>query len=93
MRKIHNVIASNVFLALLFTWSLPLKNRFITVDNVAYSLKNSDFNACRWSVFATGGGGGGALGYFLGGYVPPGTPNWHPVLDKISPKSDTPFEK
>ena len=23
---------------------------------------------------------GGALGYFLGGYVPPGTPNWHPVL-------------
>ena len=30
-----------------------------------------------------GGGGGGALGYFLGGYVPPGTPNWHPVLKKI----------
>ena len=28
------------------------------------------------------GGGGGALGYFLGGYVPPGTPNWHPVLKK-----------
>ena len=27
-------------------------------------------------------GGGGALGYFLGGYVPPGTPNWHPVLEK-----------
>ena len=26
--------------------------------------------------------GGGALGYFLGGYVPPGTPNWHPVLKK-----------
>ena len=37
------------------------------------------------------GGGGGALGYFLGGYVPPGTPNWHPVLEKISPKIDTPF--
>ena len=36
-------------------------------------------------------GGGGALGYFLGGYVPPGTPNWHPVLKKISPKIDTPF--
>ena len=33
----------------------------------------------------------GALGYFLGGYVPPGTPNWHPVLKKISPKIDTPF--
>ena len=36
-------------------------------------------------------GGGGALEYFLGGYVPPGTPNWHPVLKKISPKIDTPF--
>ena len=40
-------------------------------------------------------GGGRALGYFLGGYVPPGTPNWHPVLEKISPKNGpifyTPF--
>ena len=36
-------------------------------------------------------GGGGTLGYFLGGYVPPGTPNWHPVLNTISPKIDTPF--
>ena len=35
-------------------------------------------------------GGGGALGYVLGGYVP-GTPNWHPVLKKISSKIDTPF--
>ena len=34
---------------------------------------------------------GGALGYFLGGYVPPGTANWHPVLKKISPKIDTPL--
>ena len=38
-----------------------------------------------------GEGGGGALGYFLGGYLPPGTPNWHPVPKKISPKIDTPF--
>ena len=37
------------------------------------------------------GGGGGALEYFFGGCVPPGTPNWHPVLKKISPKTDTPF--
>ena len=36
-------------------------------------------------------GGGGGLGYFFGGYVPPGTPNWHPVLKKKSPKIDTPF--
>ena len=34
---------------------------------------------------------GGTLGYFLGGYVPPGTPNWHPVLEKISPKIDSPL--
>ena len=37
------------------------------------------------------GRGGGQLGIFLLGYVPPGTPNWHPVLKKISPKIDTPF--
>ena len=36
-------------------------------------------------------GGEGAPGYFLGWYVPPGTPNWHPVLKEISPKIDTPF--
>ena len=36
-------------------------------------------------------GKGGALGYFLGGHVLPGTPNWHPVLKKISCKTDTPF--
>ena len=36
-------------------------------------------------------GGGGALGHFLGGYVPPGTTNGHPVRKKISPKIETPF--
>ena len=35
--------------------------------------------------------GGGALGYFFGGHVPPGTPNWHPVLKINSPKIDTLF--
>ena len=40
---------------------------------------------------AAPGARGGAFGYFLGGYVPPGTPNWHPVLKKKSPKIDTPF--
>ena len=24
---------------------------------------------------------GGHLGIFLGGYVPPASPNWHPVLE------------
>ena len=52
-------------------------------------------------ILADPGGGGGALGYLLGGHVPPGTPNWHPVLKKfplkliprsrIRPKTDTPF--
>ena len=41
-------------------------------------------------IFLTLCPGGGTL-YFLGGYVPPGTPNWYPVLEKISPKIDTPF--
>ena len=36
-------------------------------------------------------GGGGGTWLFLGGYVPPRTPNWHPVLTKISPKIDNPF--
>ena len=35
--------------------------------------------------------GGGAVKYFLGGYVPPGTPIWHSVLKKYSAKIDTPF--
>ena len=35
------------------------------------------------------GEGGGALGYFLDGYVLPWTPNWHPVLKKFSPQIDT----
>ena len=68
----------------------------------------SPFNACHAgykevasSVRLLTVPGGGALGYFLGGYVPPGTPNWHPVLKKIPlkliprsrirPKTDTPF--
>ena len=42
-------------------------------------------------VYSRPGGGGGALGYCLGGYVPPGTPNCHPVLKKNSPKIDTLF--
>ena len=41
--------------------------------------------------YIRGGGLGGALGYFLGGYVPPRTLNWHPVLKKISRRIDTPF--
>ena len=38
-----------------------------------------------------GGGGGGVLGYILGGYVPPGSPNLDPVLERICTQNDTPF--
>ena len=34
---------------------------------------------------------GGALRYFLGGYLAPGALNWHPVLKKISPTIDSPI--
>ena len=40
----------------------------------------------QFAYWPRGGGGLGSLGYFLGGYVPPGTPNWHPVLKKFPPK-------
>ena len=33
----------------------------------------------------------GGTWVFFGAYVPPGTPNWHPILKKLSPKIDTPF--
>ena len=48
-------------------------------------------NSKRPATQATTDPGGGALGYFLGRYVPPRTPNWHLVLKKMSPKIDTPF--
>ena len=38
-----------------------------------------------------GGGSGGALRYFLGGYVPPGLQIGSPFRKKIFPKIDTPF--
>ena len=34
---------------------------------------------------ANPGGGGGAHGYFWGGYVPPGTQNWPPVQKQNFP--------
>ena len=37
--------------------------------------------------------GGGALGYFFFFFLPPGTPNWHPLLKIISSKINTPFQK
>ena len=36
---------------------------------------------------------GGALGYFFGGYVPLGTPNWLPVLKKKIPLKLIPYSR
>ena len=52
---------------------------------------SENFNPDNYTDYVGEGRWGGTLGYFLGGYVPPGTPKWHPVLEKISPKIDTPF--
>ena len=72
--------------------SVRLAVAFVSYSEITESseLKEADLldaTACLYKL----GTPGGALGYFLGGYVPPGTPNWHPVLEKISPKIDTPF--
>ena len=80
-------------------------NRFRVVYGRIHT--NPDWKICgvknfRIPVVETRGRAG-ALGYFLGRYVPPGTPNWHPVLKKNSlklvPRSRnepifyTPFQK
>ena len=46
------------------------------------------------SLLLTQGGGGtrpGVLGYDLGGYVPPRSPNLDPVLERICIQNGTPF--
>ena len=60
-------------------------------ENLRVNIWRDKFKSDRLRVNPGGGGGGGALGYFSAGYVPPGTPNWHPVLKKISPIIGTPF--
>ena len=46
---------------------------------------------CNSTSRGRGGGGGWHLGIFWVGYVPPGTPKRHPVLETISPQTDTPL--
>ena len=64
---------------------------FFTGSSGVTSLQNARRVATAFLVALVVFSPGGALGYLLGGYVPPGTPNWHPVLKKIFPKIDTPF--
>ena len=70
-------------------WNWTTQTLFL-FKNPAYA-SPSQVNMFQINYEVNPKGVGGALGYFLGGYVPPGTPNWHPVLEKISPKIDTPF--
>ena len=46
-------------------------------------LQNSSYIRTSQAILGGCVPGGGALGYFLGGYVPPGTSNWHPILKKM----------
>ena len=53
------------------------------VGNEISTLKiNTRVNVFRTTSIAISSGGGGTW-VFLGGYVPPGTPYWHPVLKKF----------
>ena len=74
-------------------WRSLLASCLLSLDNVYYAgyYLIAVITEPSLAAVAIPGGGGGALGYFLGGYLPPGTPNWHPVLKKNSPKIDTPF--
>ena len=69
-----------------------LKNEIKMGCNCNSNLDNRKYNGLP-DIFLTSWDPtlGRALGYFSGGYVLPRTPNWHPVLKKISPKIDTPF--
>ena len=86
----NRVIVRKLFLFLLSS-QLSRRTRAETLATQAKSNSTSLLNSSDYGDFLVYLAPGGALGYFSGGYVPPGTPNWHPVLKKISPKIDTPF--
>ena len=90
----HSCIRYVLCVIILFLMWANISDRVLGKPMVGdqLTLTLQDFGIWLWSryvpVTSTSGGG---LGFFLGGYVPPGTPNWHPVLEKISPKIDAPF--
>ena len=81
--------------------SMKVVFRYIHSNNVTVKrpLARRVDRDIRWNVCnetqvqdpTPGGGGGGVLGYILGGYVPPGSPNLDPVLERICTQNDTPF--
>ena len=72
---------------------LPVETRYnvlvqiLLLVMVALSSASLKMNIKQVSKLSRSPGGGGHLGIFLGGYVPPGTPNWHPVLKRNSSKN------
>ena len=74
VRKIMKINSATLVTLTLYTFS--------TLLDLSRPEKNAMENSINVSVRSTPGG---ALGYFLGGYVPPGTPNWHPVLKNNFP--------
>ena len=70
-------------------WSIPLTDpnvaqvRSYTAFAVVYTLKRS--------IPAVPIPRGGYSGIFWVGYVPPGSPNLDPVLERICTQNDTPF--
>ena len=85
------------FFMIIFRLATPAFFKFTDVTEfmegitILYRVENATIKITKTPLFTLDSSPGGAFGYFLGGYVPPGTPNWHPVLKKISPKIDTPF--
>ena len=77
------------FVSISFAPFHPIPSRTSRTSTTWLRVDRNGCYACHPGYWTPGGGG--ALGYFLGGYVPPGTPNWHPVLKKISLQIDTPF--
>ena len=73
---------------LLFCQSKPIAFLPFSLPSSLVKLPKEASNAAEIETVVAvipGGVGGGALGYFLGGYVLPGTPNWHPVLKRKFP--------
>ena len=88
-----------------FLWISRIYLNFVALREISEALYMDVCFSCLWYRQTRRGSRGGqmgefspppfseppSLGYFLGGYVPPGTPNWHPILEKISTKIDAPF--
>ena len=68
-----------------------IKERFYWPDYYKNTMEMVSYKLYLFANHPVAPPGGGGTWVFFGGYVPPGTPNCHPVLKKISPKIDTPF--